>query len=119
MIGVAWMLCWLAGWAVLPPVVERWLPPRPHRAWTSIARRLMQWPLFSTRARLLCRVRCRCCALWARPALMALDGLFWPWFVAVTAWEARGWRDLACLTPDDESVPGSDEETFTPDRSEP
>ncbi len=116
---MAWMACWLAGWTILPSLAECWLPPRPHRVWRPIARRLMQWPLVSARARLLSRARCRCCAIWARPALTVLDLAFWPWLLAVTAWEARDWRVLARLTPDDEPVPGSAEEPVTPDRSEP
>ena len=116
---LAWMMCWLAGWVVVPPLMASWLPPRDHRVWRPLGQRLMQWPLFPARARLVWRLRCRCCAVWARPALLVLDLALWPWFAAVTAWEARNWRGLDRLTPNDEPVPGSDEDHFTPTRNEP
>jgi hypothetical protein len=111
-----WLIGWLAGWLLIPPLLQRWLPPREHRVWRPLAQRLMQWPLFHTRARLLWRARCRCCAVWARPVLTLLGVAFWPWFVVVTAWEARNWRVLARLTPDDEPAPS--EAPVSPDRSE-
>jgi len=122
MIAVAWMLGWLAGWLVLPPVVQRWMPPHRHRAWGPIGQRLLLWSLFPTRAQLVLRVSC-CggCTLcrWARPALRGLDALFWPWFLAVACWEARNWRALDRIVPADEPVPGSDEDAFSEDRSKP
>ena len=121
MIAVAWMLCWLTGWLVLPPVVQRWMPPPRHRAWGPIGQRLMLWPLFPTRARLVQRVsRCGGCPFcrWARPSLRVLDTLFWPWFLAVACWEARNWRVLDRVVPSDEPVPGSDEDAFPGNRSE-
>jgi hypothetical protein len=116
---MAWLTCWLVGWMLLPPLLAGWLPPPRHRVWRPITRRLMAWPLYPARTALVWRARCRCCAVWARPALTLLDAMFWPWFVAVTAWEARNWRVLARFTPDeDEPVPGS-EAPHPPDRSEP
>ncbi len=113
-----WMIGWLVGWWLVPHGLARGLPPRQHRVWRPIAQRLLRWPLYPTRAQLLAQLRCPCCAVWARPALTLLDVLFWPWFVAVAAWETRDWRVLARLTPDaDEQVPGSDE-LHPPGRSE-
>jgi hypothetical protein len=116
---LGWVTCWLVGWMLIPPLLSGWFPPPRHRVWRPILQRLMHWPLYPSRAALVWQLRCPCCAVWARPALTLLDVLFWPWFVAVAAWETRDWRVLARLTPDeDEPVPGSDE-LHPPDRSEP
>ncbi len=103
MAPLTWALCWLSLGLVVPPLVHaHWLPPQEHPVWLLAWRRLMRWPLFSLRARLVVRARHRRQG-WAQVALQGLDLAFWPWLLLAFAWETRRWRD------EDEDVPGSEE----------